>query len=201
MAQKIIWKKFHQWKKNSDPLKARVTIFEQIRDIPYYLVEQVDDPYEWAALILEKKQGSCAPKHYLLGLLFSMLGLQVKYTTYHFRWSEQKLQYPEALKKIVHDLPVGYHAACKTFLAERWVLLDATWDSALSKASFPVNLNWNGLSDTINAVMPFEEVTHDTLQERLNYIREKKSLYTLTEKNAYLQFMGKFNLWLEKLRS
>ena len=99
MAQKIIWEKFRKWTRNCDPQKARIAVFEQIRDIPYYLVEQVEDPYEWAASILEKNQGSCAPKHYLLGLLFPMLGLQVKYATYHFSWDKQNLDCKCANKK------------------------------------------------------------------------------------------------------
>lgn len=201
MSQKFIWEKFRQWAQNSDPLKARIAVFEQVRDIPYYLVEQVDGPYDWAASILENNKGSCAPKHYLLGLLFPMLGVQVKYFTCPFRWGEQDLQYPDDLKAMTNELPIGYHTACKAFLRDRWVLIDATWDSPLSKEGFPVNLNWDGLSGMRNAVTPFEEVEHSTLQERLDYVKEKKALYTPEEKCAYTQFMGKFNLWLEKLRS
>ncbi len=196
----IILERFSAWTEGLNSQEARVAVFNQIRDIPYYLVPQMADPEEWAASILHNCKGSCSPKHYLLGILFGKLGIPIKYVTYPFKWLEQPIKYPAELKELAQGLPIGYHAACKAYINDKWVLVDATWDIALKKAGFPLNDHWDGVSDTLNAVMPLEEVIHKSLEERLNYVREKKKLFTEAEKATYAEFMEKFNAWLESLR-
>ncbi len=198
--REIIDRKFNEWASALNAEEARIRIFEEIRDIPYYLVPQIAEPYDWAASILETKKASCSPKHYLLGLLFVRLGIPIKYATYPFNWDKQPIRYPAELKKLAQGSPVGYHVACKAYLEGKWVLLDASWDSALSKAGFAVNVNWDGISDTVNSVVAPEEVLHDTLADRLNYVAKKRSLYTEEERATYAQFIEKFNSWLEQIR-
>lgn len=200
MSEEIIWQKFKQWTNNLSPQDARIRVFEQVRDIPYFLVPQQDDPYLWAASILEAHKASCSPKHYLLGLLLGKIGIPVKYTTYQFRWSEQPLKYPDNLRKLTQGLPFGYHVACKARINNCDVLLDATWDIRLRSAGFPVNITWDGLSDTLNAVTPVAQINHDTLQARLDYVGEKRKLISGQERTAYAEFIEKFNPWLDNLR-
>lgn len=192
--------KFNQWTATLAPEKARIVVFEHIRDIPYYLVPQIADPDEWAASILALNKGSCSPKHYLLGMLFNRMGLEVKYVSYSFRWDKQPVNYSPELAELAKGSPTGYHGACKAKIDGQWILIDATWDSALSKAGFAVNLNWDGKSNTRNAVVPLKEIIHDDLQSRLNFVSQKRSLYSEKEKEIYSRFIEKFNLWLEDLR-
>ncbi len=201
MVQDIILEKFNQWTAELPAEKARIAVFEHIRDIPYYIVPQVADPGEWAASMLNANKGSCSPKHYLLGMLFNRMGLEVQYTSYVFRWDKQPINYPSELAELARYSPTGYHSACKAKIDAQWVLLDATWDSALSKAGFAVNLNWDGKSQTKNAVAPLEEIIHDSLQARLDFVSQKRSLYTPQEKEVYGKFIEKFNAWLESLRN
>jgi len=200
MAQDIILEKFNHWSARLPEDKARIAVFEHIREIPYYLVPQIADPQGWAASILTANKGSCSPKHYLLGMLFNRMGLEVKYVSYPFRWDKQPINYPPDLAELAKGSPIGYHGACKAKIDGQWVLVDATWDSALSKAGFAVNLSWDGKGQTKNAVVPLEEVIHDNLRSRLDFVSRQRSLYTEKEKEIYVRFIEKFNLWLEGLR-
>ena len=110
--------------------------------------------------MLARNKGFCVPKHYLLGMFYERLGLSVQYCTYSFLWKDLDVDYPPELKKMAQELSVTYHLACKAKINNNWVLVDATWDSALKKANFPVNENWNGESGTVNAVAPIEEFVH-----------------------------------------
>jgi hypothetical protein len=196
-----IFQKIDELTKGSASSEARIRIFEYIRDIPYYLVPQMEDPYEWAASIIETHKGSCSPKHYLMGIMFSRVGIKLKYATYSFHWGNQPINYPDELKKLTADCPVGYHIACKADINGRWVLVDATWDKGLLKAGFPVNMHWDGTSETKNAVNAFEEILHGTLQERLDFVREKKKMISEKQAATYAEFIRKFNVWLEGVRN
>ena len=71
----IIAKKFKEWTAGLEPVAARVSIFEHIRDIPYAIVAQLRDPVTGPVKILKLNKGSCVPKHFLLALMFKKLGL------------------------------------------------------------------------------------------------------------------------------
>lgn len=200
MPDKIIWERFNQWTKDLEPQAARVSVFEHIRDIPYAIMPQLRDPDLGPAQMLKINRGSCQPKHYLLGLFFTKLDIPVKYVTYPFRWVNLPLNYPETLKNIVQELPLAYHLACEVCIDTKWVLVDATWDIALKKANFAVNEKWDGLSDTLNAVIPQEEIFHKSARKRWDYETQKRKSYTEKEKNIYVEFIEKLNRWLEDLR-
>jgi len=200
MSREIILDKFEEWSRAKGSKEARMEIFQQIRDIPYYLVPQIDDPYDWAASVLSNNRGSCSPKHYLLGLLFSRMGIAVKYVTYPFKWGAQPIKYPADLKELASASPIAYHVACKAYINDKWVLVDATYDLPLREAGFPVTSYWNGDNDTICAVLPLDEIIHDTLEARLDFVKSKKSLYSEQDKAVYAQFIEKFNVWLSSLR-
>lgn len=201
MSEKIIGQKFDAWTRGLNPEDARIAIFEHIRDIPYYLVPQIENPYEWAASILEASQGSCTPKHYLLAILFRRLGIHIKYATYPFKWEEQPINYPPDLKELAIGLPAVYHLACKAYISGRWVLVDATWDSALKGRGFPVNEVWDGKSDTLNAACPIEEILHERVEDRIKYAADKRNTWAEEEKSRYSFFAKQFNRWLEGLRA
>lgn len=200
MKKDILAEEFSLWTKNLPAPKDRISIFEHIRDIPYAIIPELRDPQVGPAGLLELKQGSCQPKHFLLAIFFQKLNIPTKYVTYPFYWFKLNVKYPLAVKKILSQLPSAYHLACKVYLDGRWVLLDATYDPALKKAGFPVNLAWDGTSDTLNAVLPEEEIIHENLQERVDYERQKRSLYTEKEKIIYAGFVKELNQWLQQIR-
>jgi len=196
----IALEKFNEWTKGLDSRQARISVFNHIRDIPYALVPELLDPHEWACSILNNGKGSCSPKHILLGYMFAKLGIQVKYGVYPFSWDDPYISYPEELKELIKIIPLGYHCALRTYIGDRWVLVDATWDPFMEKFGFPVNKEWNGEDDTLNAVQALDEILFDTTHERMTYVRQKKIAFTDGEKALYAKFVEKFNIWLLKER-
>ena len=73
MDQASIRAAFEKWATDHDPLAARVSLFEHVRDIPY-VYPASRDPAE----VLRLNAGSCSGKHYLLGELLRMQGLKVR---------------------------------------------------------------------------------------------------------------------------
>lgn len=199
--EKIILDKFEEWTKGLGAIQARISIFNHIRDIPYMIIPQLRDPARGPVGILEYNRGMCSAKHYLLALMFGKLNIPTKYVTYQFSWNDPKIKYPKDLMKLAQRLLPEYHLACRAYIDGKWVLIDATWDPPLKKVGFPINENWDGMSDTKNAVTPIKEIIHETIDERLNYVAEAKKSYTEEQKLLSDQFKEKLNNWLEGVRS
>ena len=198
--EKGILAKFNELTKKLDPKEARIAVYKFIRDIPYAIIPELRDPDKGPAGILHLNKGSCQPKHYLLGMLFVKLDIPIQYMSYPFLWGSQKIAFPDDLKKIVKELPPAYHLACKAYIDQKWVLVDATHDLPLKKANFPVTEQWDGQSDTVNAVEPLEEIIHGSLMERVTYEAKQRGFYSEKEKASYAQFLEKLNPWLESVR-
>ncbi len=198
--QNDIYSRFNDLVGKLPPKEARIAVYKTIRDIPYAIIPELRDPEKGPVGILNFNKGSCQPKHYLLAMLFAKLGIPVQYVSYPFKWSGQKIAFSEELKRIVKELPPAYHLACKAYINGKWVLVDATNDLPLKKAGFPVNEQWDGENDTVNAVEPLGEVIHGSLKERVDYEALQKSFYTEKEKASYAVFLEAFNPWLENVR-
>ena len=154
---------FREWMDGKDPVQARIAVFEKIRDIPYAVIPELIDARRYVN-ILRIGRGSCTPKHFLLAEMFRRLGLLVLFTAYPYRWGERSGimdNYPHKLKEMADRQPIAYHLSCKVEIEGRFVLVDATLDSALSKLPFlPVNLEWDGFSDTQLPMTPVgDEIT------------------------------------------
>ena len=197
----IIDKIFDEWTNNLSQEESRIKIFDQIRNIPFVILPGLFNFENGPREMLAKNKGFCVPKHYLLGMFYQKLHLPVQYCTYSFKWNEMEVDYPQDLKKIADALPVVYHLACRTFIGDKWILVDATWDPALKETGFPVNEKWDGRSDTVNAVKPLEEFIHENAYDREKVFRKKLRMYSLSEKLALSRFSGKFNKWLEDIRN
>jgi transglutaminase-like putative cysteine protease len=196
----IVSEKFLEWIAGLDPLESRIRIFQNIRNIPYAVIPELIDHNKGPSGLLFCRKGSCSPKHFLLGEMFRRLGIPVKYASFPFRWSGLDVRYPSGLKEIVAGLPADHHLACKVFVGNRWVLIDATWDLPLRKAGFPVTVDWDGFGDTVLGVVPLEEQLHHTPAERTVYLNSKEAFYTGKEKAEYGKFIEEFNRWLEEIR-
>jgi hypothetical protein len=157
---RLIDRAFHEWTLGMDPVRARISIFEHVRDIPYAVIPDLIDSKRYVN-ILRTRRGSCTPKHFLLASMFQRLGLLVLFTVYPFRWGERSEildNYPVKLKQMADRQPVGYHLACKVEIGGRLVLVDATLDSPLARLPLlPVNLQWDGFSDTLLPMTPVGE--------------------------------------------
>jgi len=201
MDENIVDKKFSEWTSGLDPKTARITVFNKIRDIPYMIIPELRSPEAGPAGILKKNCGSCQPKHWLLAVYLKKLGIPVKYATYPFYWHAGTfIKYPLELKDMMKTLPVSNHLAIKANIDGNWILIDATYDLPLGKVNFPVNMNWDGVSPTHNAVHPLKEILHDTPEDRVAYDARTRGSYTDAEKDAFAEFVPKLNAWFNSLR-
>jgi adenylate kinase family enzyme len=107
--------------------------------------------------------------------------------------------------------------------------VDATWDSPLSNAGFPVNDHWDGYSETRCAVKPLKspvqkvgcnsvtsekcrandeavlcpvngEKDHWEAEDRARYYREKVDDRTPEERKQIVKFYHDFDAWLIEIR-
>lgn len=196
----IVLKTLGEWTWGLGPEESRAAVFERVRDMPYEIIAELKDPREGPARAIRAGRGSCTPKHFLLGAMFEMSGTPVQYVTYPFLWDDPDIDYPGGLRELARRAPVEYHLAVKARIEGRWVLVDATWDPPLKKAGFPINENWDGFSDTANAVKPLDEIVHADPVGRDRYINEAKGAYTEEESAALDAFVAALNSWCRRLR-
>jgi hypothetical protein len=149
----IFNEKFIQWTAGKNPLQARVSIFENVRNIPYAVVPDLNDAEKYVDILIYGR-GSCTPKHLLLGHMFERLGLTVLYSVFPYRWDHVKFDYPPRLKELVKKVPPAYHLACRVDINDKLILVDATLDLALEKLGLTVNKSWDGTSDTTLPITP-----------------------------------------------
>ncbi len=194
----IILEKFDEWTRNLSPKEGRIRIFEKIRDIPF-LITRAGSLESSLVKLLIQNQGHCLPKHLLLGIMYQKLNVPIKYAIYPFRWSEQDINFPQELRKMVEDLPPDHHLACKACIHDEWVLLDATWDPPLKRVGFPVNEAWNGVHDTVNAVKSSEETLHNSIREGIEYVGSR-TYYNEEQYVLWCKFYDSLNRWLKDIR-
>ncbi|MFW6113412.1 MAG: hypothetical protein ACOC78_00620 [Actinomycetota bacterium] len=200
MAENVLKETLREWTEGLGAGESRIAVFEHVRDMPYEIIAGIKDPIKGPALTLEVGRGSCTPKHYLLFEMFKFLEIPVQLATYPFYWDDPDIAYPPALKALAEKAPLEYHLACKAHLEGEWVLVDATFDPPLREAGFPVNLNWDGASDTQNAVKPLDEILLVDTVEHADFKKRAKEMYTEKEQEAMDEFEGALNTWCEEVR-
>jgi len=200
IAMNIVDKRFYEWTKGLSPEEARLSIFEKIRDIPYAVVPGMFGAKEGPEVMLQINKGFCDPKHYLLGALYERLNIPVRYCTYMFHWKDLDVDYPQVLKDLIQRISFSYHLACQVFVEDKWIVVDASWDSSLNDAGFNVNNIWDGKSDMSLAVKSVDGFVHNTAKERNQFLNSRMFGYSLPEKLAFSRFSIKLNKWLSDVR-
>jgi len=157
-----------------------IELYNKIQRIPYYCLTERDPD-----LLIKKNKGSCSEKHLYLGKEFKKLGIPVRYLLIKFDWRNLPIPKEIISKK---DSPIGWHLALKIKPDKKWLLVDATWDSKLKKASFPVTKNWDGKSNTKLALKPIETIELDKAQPKQVRRYENRKFYHA------------LNKWLESQR-
>jgi transglutaminase-like putative cysteine protease len=200
VASEAVQRAFLEWTKGLSDRNARVNIFNQIRDIPYAVVPEINNPVDGPEGLLKCMRGSCGPKHFLLGRMFKMLRVPVQYVTYPFSWNVKSVAYPPELRKLTETVPIGHHLACEARIENEWVIVDATWDRPLARVGFPVNENWNGVSGTKLAVEPLGGVVHENPKGRVSFAQTPKSSWTANDHARTDYFASVLSNWLEDVR-
>jgi hypothetical protein len=199
VMEKMIDDLFKKWTNGKDKKRDRISIYVNIRDIPFEVIPNITFDYDRSLeAILTRFRGSCTPKHLLLSKLYEKMGINVEYVVYVFYWSDLDVKYPPSLRELASKLPEQYHLACLAYINDKSIVIDATWDLLLKKANFPVNEDWDGENDTRVAVNPVEKYICKSYQERNEYILSRKKDHENT--NEIYKFYKELNKWLDELR-
>ncbi len=115
-----------------------------VRDMPYHRASD-----RRPETIVREWRGTCSGKHYALDRIAGEL--QVPSQLYHctHRFTAANVHYlPDELRTLIPPggLP-DVHTFLRARLHSRWVVLDVTWPASLQPLGFPVNLDWDGVSD------------------------------------------------------
>ena len=78
--------RFNEWSCGREKLDAAQNIYKSIRDIPYSVY--VGPPQNPVDILVPGGEGSCTPKHIILGDMLGSLGFQVRYSSAVFNWSD-----------------------------------------------------------------------------------------------------------------
>lgn len=190
----LISQRFRDWTEGKDQVKARISVFEGIRDIPYAVTLETQDSQKGPEEMLKLHGGSCQPKHYLLGEMFTRLGITIFYVVYQFRWDELGIDYPPNLRELSRKMPVSHHLACRARIEDELVLVDATCDLPLERIGMPVNRNWDGFA---NLVLPL----HPLGDEEIFHVSERLPLDPPFFSEIESEFFMNLNEWLEEVRA
>ncbi|MFO8102181.1 MAG: hypothetical protein R6U37_08480 [Dehalococcoidia bacterium] len=188
----MVEQRFSEWTAGRNPQQARISVYEKIRDIPYAIIPELNDPASYPQ-ILNTGRGSCTPKHLLLADMFGRLGITVLLVVYPFRWEDVGADFPTEVKSFIEAHPRDYHMACMAEIEGELVRVDATIDVPLEKIGLPVNRDWDGFSDTLPAVEPAGE-------EELFHPSEASFISSTTTDEAHLEFFAVLNSWLDEVR-
>lgn len=185
----------HRLTEGKPPREARIAVFDFVRDIPYdYPASR--DPAE----VLAAGRGSCSGKHALLAQMLSAMGYRTKLMYARYDMSELSVEWPPELQRtFLEERVIDIHNFVRADIGSRWVTLDVTWDAALAPYRFPVNLDWDGESDTAIAAGRCEPFEAD--QTRLQ--AEKEALLRELPPEAHArrrQALRALAAWLRRLR-
>jgi len=167
-------------------------IFSYIRETEYLVRVKRVEPGQDLEWYLDHKKGSCFPKHSILGLAFEQEGIQIQYVNYSFLWQDLKVDYPAKLKTLAGHAGTTEHPAIKAFIAGKYRLIDATWDSPLERAGFHINRN---LLNCQNAVEPIAESGPMTFDEYIFSLVSNRKPSTVKS-----EFYHELNAWFSTLR-
>ena len=193
MSSDIIRVQFEQWTKGLEPLAARIRLFEQVRDIPYRFPAS-RDPQE----VLRGGFGTCSGKHYLLGEMFRMLGLNVRHMICTHRFNESPIGFPDEMQAMLRKNEiVDLHDYLQIEADKEWIDVDATWQRALREFGFPVNEDWNGTQSMSLSVVAENHEIAERDPERLK--DELLSKLTPRQRMLRKEFLTALSNWVTEL--
>ncbi|NLP57242.1 hypothetical protein [Lutibacter sp. B1] len=132
-----------EWTDNQSFDDKIITLFNKVRDIPYGDIGS-RNPLD----VIKNNKGTCSGKHELLKAIYKELGFEVKDFIIIHKFNDLPVRFPENIRAILDkNQIVDPHNFFKIKRNDNWFVVDVTWDSNLEKLGFPVNKNWDGVSD------------------------------------------------------
>lgn len=157
-----------------------VRLFEEVQSIPYKCRVESILPKDTIS-----QYANCNQKRDILSKLLNSCGFETKPLDAIFDWID--LPIPREIIKILGKSGTSQkHHLIEVLIDNRYLKIDPTWNRELESLGFPVTVNWNGMSDTL-------QVTRGNLY-----------FYNPKEKNIVLpyfpderkEFARQFNKWL-----
>jgi transglutaminase-like putative cysteine protease len=193
MDAELIRQTLSEWTRDCDPRRARIVVFERVRDLPYAYPSSRDP-----VTVLQQRFGSCSGKHYLLGDMFRMLGLHVRHMICTHRFNESPLPFPLPMQEMLRKNEiVDLHDYLQIAVGEGWIDIDATWERGLREFGFPVNEDWDGMRPMVLSVVPEDYAVAERDPERLK--EELLSKLTPRQRAMRKQFLDALSSWIQEL--
>lgn len=196
---KIFYEKLlKKWCPRSSFDGALICVFENVRDIPYGSTGERNPEN-----VVKENLGSCSGKHLLLSNLFKLLGFESKVITCLHYFNDALPagnEYPEGFQEILKAYRIiDFHHFIRLKNGDKWLNVDATWDSLLSNFGFPVNYRWKGDTDTTVAVHPiaFYPETNDLIGLKKKLIADLPH----QDREIRAEFLRLLTDWLKEVRS
>jgi len=126
--------------------KQMVALAKAVAEIPWGMGRTIEE------VLVSKGVGTCTGKHRVLQACFEMIHIPCQTVVCTFKWSEQAIDYPANLKKILtegEEWKHGHNFVRVQRLDNEWLDLDVNWNSALAQVGFITVENWDGKSDLI----------------------------------------------------
>lgn len=193
MANDSIQQAVKAWTEGCDPVRARIVVFEKIRDISYSAAANGD-----AQAVLEAGRGSCAGKHQLLAEALRCLGLQVRHMICTHRFSESTIPFPDHMQALLRKNEImDVHDYLQIAIDGDWVDVDATWEQCLREYGFPVNEDWDGqspmlLSATVDEPQVADRDPTKTKEEILSHL-------TPRQRALRKEFLTAIDAWVDEI--
>lgn len=195
MTNDIIRQIVEGWTNGFNPIQARIAVFEHVRDIPY-VYPASRDPVE----VLQRRQGTCSGKHYLLAEAFRCLGLQVRHMICTHRFNESPIAFPDQMQAMLRKSEiVDLHDYLQLAVDGEWIDIDATWESGLRDYGFPVNDDWDGRSPMLLSVTGEENRIAERDPEKFK--EELLSHLMPRQRMLRKQFLEALSTWVQEIAS
>ena len=122
--------------------KQLAAVAKLVSKIPFGEARTIEE------VLVTKRVGTCTGKHLVLQACFDELGIKYRPVVCTFRWQDQKIRYPENIRKILAE---GAWEHGHNFVQfENGVELDITWNPELKKHGFlSLPDDWDGTESFI----------------------------------------------------
>jgi len=175
------------------PKKGFVKLVKIISEIPWGEGRTIED------ILKTKKIGTCTGKHLLLQACLEKLGIKSKQVVCIFRWSEQDIDLPTNLIKILQEGEWNHgHNFLNVEIDGNYIDIDVTWNSKLKKYGFlTLPSNWDGNSSFVG--LKFKKRFDDTDMNKMKI--ELINSLTPEQQERRHKFVKELAKWIESINS
>jgi hypothetical protein len=175
-----------------------IDLYDRIRKIPYKIID-IEYSLANSYNLIKENGASCTPKHIVLADIYRSQGIETRFCVHEFRWEDLGLDFNARISDLLNQCSFDFHTNIEIKINKNWIIVDATWDDKLIDMGFSGTKNWDGITSTINGVKSLNEFRFDSLEERNDFIKIKKSKIK-TDPLIEAELIMELNNYFDKLR-